>query len=82
MSIKTDNYDVENIDGIKYISSIENNSIDLVLTDPPYIISKETGMNKHYNDIKKAESIGITNLKTKLIEFLSIVISELIECLA
>ena len=36
--------DVVNIDGIEYLKSISNNSIDLVLTDPPYITSSETVM--------------------------------------
>ena len=38
---------VENVEGIEYMSTLQDNSIDLVLTDPPYIISKETGMNTH-----------------------------------
>jgi len=33
------NEDIKNIEGIEYLSSIENNSIDLIITDPPYIIS-------------------------------------------
>jgi len=37
---------IENIDGINFLNKMDNNSIDLILTDPPYIISKETGMNK------------------------------------
>lgn len=41
--------DIQNIEGLEYLSHIEDKSIDLILTDPPYIISKETGMNKHYN---------------------------------
>ena len=57
--------DFKNEDGIKYLSTIDNNSIDLILTDPPYIISKETGMNKHYNDVKKAEESGIIYVKSE-----------------
>ena len=30
-------------DGLTYLHSIPNGSIDLALTDPPYIISKDTG---------------------------------------
>lgn len=44
--------EIKNEEGLKYLQTIENNSIDLILTDPPYIISKETGMNKLYVDIK------------------------------
>lgn len=57
--------DVKNEDGVKYLDTIENNSIDLVLTDPPYIISKDTGMNKHYNKVKNAEDNCIEYMKTE-----------------
>lgn len=41
-----------NKDAITFLKeNIEDNSVDLILTDPPYLISKQTGMNKHYNDI-------------------------------
>ena len=36
--------DLKNQEGLEYLTNIDNNSIDLVLTDPPYITSKETGM--------------------------------------
>jgi len=32
---------------MELLSSIPNNSVDLVLTDPPYIISKASGMDKY-----------------------------------
>jgi len=57
--------DIKNEEGIQYISSIPDNSIDLVLTDPPYIISKETGMNKHFNFVQEAEQNGLKNIKTE-----------------
>jgi len=57
--------DIKNEEGIQYISSIPDNSIDLVLTDPPYIISKETGMNKHFNFVHEAEQNGLKNIKTE-----------------
>ena len=41
---------VQNIDGIHLLKLIDNNKIDLILTDLPYIISKTSGMNKF--DIK------------------------------
>ena len=61
----TCNVDFKNEEGLKYLETIDNNSVDLILTDPPYIISKETGMNKHYNDVKEAESKGIEYIKTE-----------------
>ena len=58
------NIEIKNISGIEYLSEIKNNSIDLVLTDPPYIISKDTGMNKHYNKVKENEEKNIDFIKT------------------
>ena len=46
---------IENIDGINFLNKMDNNSIDLILTDPPYIISKETGMNKLKKKLSKLE---------------------------
>jgi len=56
--------DIKNIDGLSYLKTIENNSVDLILTDPPYIISKETGMDIHYNTVKYNEENDITQVKT------------------
>jgi site-specific DNA-methyltransferase (adenine-specific) len=48
--------EIENKEGLRYLQSIKDNSIDLVLTDPPYIISRETGMNSLYNTVKEADA--------------------------
>jgi site-specific DNA-methyltransferase (adenine-specific) len=37
----------------------------LVLTDPPYIISRETGMDTHYKNVKKNEENNIKYVKTE-----------------
>ena len=58
------NIEIQNIDGLQYLSTIANNSIDLILTDPPYIISRETGMNTHYNKVKQNETNNVTFVKT------------------
>jgi site-specific DNA-methyltransferase (adenine-specific) len=57
--------DIQNIDGITYLQQIQNNSIDLILTDPPYIISKDSGMNQHYNNVKFNEENNINLVKTQ-----------------
>ena len=57
--------DVKNVDGMQYLSTVLDGSIDLVLTDPPYIISKETGMNAHYNKVKHNEENHIEAVKTE-----------------
>ena len=44
--ISTQNtYMIYNQEGIEYLNTLKDNSVDLILTDPPYIISKESGMN-------------------------------------
>ena len=56
--------EIKNVEGLSYLSTIPNNSIDLVLTDPPYIISKDSGMNEHYNNVKFNEENNIALVKT------------------
>ena len=34
--------DIQNNNGKDYLNSIEDTSIDLILTDPPYIISRDS----------------------------------------
>lgn len=57
--------DIKNIDGMTYLKSIEKNSVDLILTDPPYIISRDSGMNTHYNKVKENEEKNIKFVKTE-----------------
>ena len=35
-------YDFKNEDALTYVKSLQSTSIDLVLTDPPYAISRDT----------------------------------------
>jgi site-specific DNA-methyltransferase (adenine-specific) len=55
---------IQNIEGLAFLSNIKSASVELVLTDPPYIISKESGMNSHYNKCKSNEKDGIECVKT------------------
>jgi site-specific DNA-methyltransferase (adenine-specific) len=57
--------EIKKVDGLTYLSTISNNSIDLILTDPPYIISKDSGMNSHYNNIKFNLENDIEFIKTE-----------------
>lgn len=50
---------IEHQEGMAFLQTVDKNSIDLVLTDPPYIISRESGMNTHFN---KVESLGAEEL--------------------
>jgi len=58
------NIEIKNCDGMTYLNSLENDSIDLILTDPPYIISKNTGMNTHYNNVEKNKNNNVEYIKT------------------
>ena len=37
---------VENQEGINFLETIDKKSVNLILTDPPYIISKDSGMEQ------------------------------------
>jgi len=57
--------DVINTDGIEYLKTISDNCIDLVLTDPPYITSSETGMGNLHKQIKENKANGVEFVKTE-----------------
>ena len=57
--------DVQNVCGFEYLKNLADGSVDLVLTDPPYIISRETGMDMHYNKVKKNEEENVKYDKTE-----------------
>ena len=40
---------IYNKDGIELLKTLKNNTVDLILTDPPYLISKKSGMNDFLN---------------------------------
>jgi site-specific DNA-methyltransferase (adenine-specific) len=52
--------DIRHCDGLKLLESIDDGAIDLILTDPPYIISHETGMNSLRNAIDSGEDLTKT----------------------
>lgn len=56
--------DIKNEEALEFLKTINNNSIDLILTDPPYIISQNSGMNDHYNNVKNNEKNNIKYVKT------------------
>ena len=59
------NIEIKNTDGLLYLDTIDNNSIDLILTDPPYITSYETGMGNLHKMIKENKKKGIQFVKTE-----------------
>lgn len=56
---------IEKSDGLTFLSTIPSNTVDLVLTDPPYVISRSSGMDTHYNNVKENEANGIDSVKTE-----------------
>lgn len=62
LKLKHNIIDIQHIDGLTYLSSVTDGSIDLILTDPPYIISHESGMNHLYQHITQNE---VTLVKTE-----------------
>jgi site-specific DNA-methyltransferase (adenine-specific) len=52
--------DIRHCDGIDLLNSLDDKSIDLILTDPPYIISHETGMNILHDAIESGKNLTKT----------------------
>lgn len=42
---------IENTDGMSFLKKVQNDSVSLILTDPPYIISKDSGMQRQLDNI-------------------------------
>jgi len=57
--------DIQNKEGLEYLSTIEDKSIDLILTDPPYITSRKTGMGELHKMIEENKKKGIEFVKTE-----------------
>lgn len=53
--------DIRHCDGLELLDSLADDSIDLILTDPPYIISHDS----HRNDLNKAIARGDDMSKTE-----------------
>ena len=52
-----------------FLNSLDDNSVDLILTDPPYIISKDSGMNKFVDEVAKLDASGKIKKQRKNEEF-------------
>jgi site-specific DNA-methyltransferase (adenine-specific) len=51
-------------EGIEFLKTVDSNSVDLVLTDPPYITSRDTGMDKWVGHVETQDKEGSQNAKT------------------
>tara|TARA_Y100001963_G_scaffold115781_1_gene160770 strand:+ start:767 stop:1636 length:870 start_codon:yes stop_codon:yes gene_type:complete len=54
-----------NKEGLEFLSDIPDNSIDLILTDPPYITSRKSGMDKWVDHVARQDSSGSINIMTE-----------------
>jgi len=59
-----DNIRIFHKEGLEFLSEIRDESIDLILTDPPYITSRETGMDKWVDHVAKQDA-GSADIKTE-----------------
>ena len=49
---------IRNQDGLQFLSGLPDESVDLVLTDPPYITSRDSGMDKWVDHIAECDAEG------------------------
>ena len=54
---------IKNQEGLQFLSGLPDESVDLVLTDPPYITSRDSGMDKWVDHVAKQDAAD-TNLKS------------------
>jgi site-specific DNA-methyltransferase (adenine-specific) len=52
-------------EGLQFLSDIPDDSVDLILTDPPYITSRDSGMDKWVNHVAKQDTSGSINVMTE-----------------
>ena len=52
-------------EGLSFLENLPDNSVDLVLTDPPYITSRQTGMDKWVDHVDKQNAENAENIKTE-----------------
>jgi len=54
---------IKNQEGLQFLSGLPDESVDLVLTDPPYITSRDSGMDRWVDHVA-AQDAACTNLKS------------------
>ena len=52
-------------EGLQFLSDIPSDSVDLILTDPPYITSRDSGMDKWVGHVASQDKEGSENIKTE-----------------
>ena len=56
---------IANMEGLEYLKTIKKNSVDLVFTDPPYITSRDSGMEKWVAWTKRRQQFGMPNYRSE-----------------
>jgi len=56
---------LQNMDGLEFLESVPDDSVDLILTDPPYITSRESGMDKWVAHTQEQDKEGAKDAKTE-----------------
>ena len=51
-----ENIEIKHQEGIEFLKTLDNETVDLILTDPPYLISKDSGMNKFVKEDASGEN--------------------------
>ena len=59
------NIDLRNEEGLSFLETIPDNSVDLILTDPPYITSRDSGMDKWVKHVAKQDSENSQNVMSE-----------------
>ena len=52
-------------EGLQFLSDIPDGAVDLILTDPPYITSRDSGMDKWVDHVAKQNALDATNIMTE-----------------
>jgi site-specific DNA-methyltransferase (adenine-specific) len=65
LPVVSESIEIRNQEGLEYLKTVADGSIDLVLTDPPYIISRDSGMNTLFEAVKANEENHIEFVKTE-----------------
>ena len=58
IELKEGDIEIKNMEGLQYLSSISDGTIDLILTDPPFNISRPSNFTKN-SDNNKFNNISI-----------------------
>lgn len=59
------NIKLEKAEGLNFLSKLPDNSVDLILTDPPYITSQDSGMDRWVKHVEKQNKPDSVNVKTE-----------------